>query len=107
MTEQGTVVGLPVCKALKKALGDHDVACQGVKYSAGVTGNMMPGGDPVGVNKMKDQVAKAAKDCPQSHVSPISHCSLATLALSFSEPPPFGHSFISFFSFRRLGPRPK
>lgn len=70
MTEQGSVVGPPVCNALKKALGDHAVACEGVKYSAGVTGNMIPGGDPVGVNGMKNQAAKAVKNCPQSNVSP-------------------------------------
>ncbi|PBP25205.1 hypothetical protein BUE80_DR003706 [Diplocarpon rosae] len=63
----GSVVGQPAGRALKEALGEDQVAVEGIDYAAAIRTNLLPGGaDPAGVTAMRDLLVDAASKCPTS-----------------------------------------
>ncbi|KAK5056832.1 hypothetical protein LTR84_012364 [Exophiala bonariae] len=63
----GSVVGPPLANGLKDALGDANVAVQGIDYPAALAGNFVRGGaDPGGIQTMADLLTQAATQCPDS-----------------------------------------
>ncbi|KAE8353093.1 putative cutinase 1 [Aspergillus coremiiformis] len=67
----GTVIGPPLCSALKKNLGEDKVACQGVgdMYHGGLVENALPQNtDPGSISTAKSLFEKASTKCPQSKI---------------------------------------
>ncbi|PBP15383.1 hypothetical protein BUE80_DR013880, partial [Diplocarpon rosae] len=63
----GSVVGQPAGRALKGALGEDQVAVEGIDYAAAIRTNLLPGGaDPAGVTEMRNLLVDAASKCPNS-----------------------------------------
>jgi cutinase len=63
----GTVCGPPTANRVKSAMGDDQVAVEGIEYGALLSTNFLPGGaDPRGISAMKELIAKANTDCPDS-----------------------------------------
>lgn len=63
----GTVCGPPTGEGLKKAFGADKVAVEGVEYAALLSTNFLPGGaDPAGIREMKNLIAQATTQCPDS-----------------------------------------
>jgi len=61
----GSIIGPGLISAIKSKI--PNTAVQGVAYSAGVAGNLMPGGgDPAGISEAKKDYELAASKCPQT-----------------------------------------
>jgi len=66
---KGSIVGPPFANGLKDALGDANVAIQGIDYPAAIAGNLVPGGaDPGGIQTMANFLTQAAAQCPNSRL---------------------------------------
>jgi cutinase len=72
-TQDGNVGGSPgpqTIDGLKAALGANNVAAQGVEYPASLLDNLRDGGcDPDDAKNMRDLIAKAASQCPNSKIA--------------------------------------
>ncbi|PYH45980.1 cutinase family protein [Aspergillus saccharolyticus JOP 1030-1] len=71
MGNMGTVIGPPLCTALKSKLGDDKVACQGVggQYTAGLIQNDLPQNtDPASISAAKSVFEEAASKCPNTKI---------------------------------------
>jgi len=63
----GTIAGPPTANGLKQNFGGSAVAVEGIDYGALLSTNFLPGGaDPDGIQEMKDLIAKATTECPDS-----------------------------------------
>ncbi|KAH7326622.1 cutinase-2 [Stachybotrys elegans] len=63
----GTVCGPPTGEGLKRNFGADNVAVEGIEYAAAVSTNLLPGGaDLRGIQAMKDLIAQANTECPDS-----------------------------------------
>ncbi|KAF4550801.1 Cutinase-like protein 9 [Elsinoe fawcettii] len=85
----GTIIGPPVSNGLKARYGVNNVATQGVNYAALLTTNFIPnGGDPQGIQDMKNQLTTAANKCPNTKIvaggysqgAAITHQAIETLS---------------------------
>jgi cutinase len=63
----GTICGPQTANGLKDVFGSARVAVQGIEYDAALSTNFLPGGaDPEGIDEMKQLIAQATSQCPDS-----------------------------------------
>ena len=63
----GSLVGPPFFKALDLALGEENLAVQGIDYPATISG-YLKGGDSKGTEKLASVSEEAAKQCPDTQI---------------------------------------
>ncbi|KAB8237091.1 cutinase family protein [Aspergillus alliaceus] len=71
MGNMGTVIGPPLCSALKSKLGADKVACQGVggMYTGGLMQNALPQNtDPGAISTAKSLFEQASTKCPNTKI---------------------------------------
>lgn len=63
----GTICGPQTGQGLKENFGADNVAVEGIEYGALLSTNFLPGGASIkGIQEMKNLIAKATDECPDS-----------------------------------------